>query len=215
VLSGLVGCRRECVPSTVGLYDAMYRVGYTPWEHPGPAWTSSLAQGLDLEESERGRPLGRALDVGCGRGQHARELVRRGWDVVGIDYAPRAIDAALRQGLDRATFMVGDVTNPPATSLGTFDFFLDIGCFQHLDAGQRAGAGRGMTTVANPAATLLMMAFSRPTPIGSFVKGISPDDVQAAFPGWDLLSVHDAPTDGMDWPMRRMSPTWMRLRRRS
>jgi hypothetical protein len=72
-----------------------------------------------------------------------------------------------------------------------------------------------MTTVANPAATLLMMAFSRPTPIGSFVKGISPDDVQAAFPGWDLLSVHDAPTDGMDWPMRRMSPTWMRLRRRS
>ena len=28
----------------------MYRVGYTPWEHPGPAWSSSLTQWLDREE---------------------------------------------------------------------------------------------------------------------------------------------------------------------
>jgi SAM-dependent methyltransferase len=159
--------------------------------------------------------LSRALDLGCGRGQHTRELVRRGWEVVGIDYATRAIDAARRQGIDGATFMVGDVTDLPVDDLGSFDFFLDIGCFQHLDADQRTGAGRGITTVAKPAATLLMMAFSRPTPIGSFVKGISRDDVQAAFPGWDLLSVHDAPTDGMDWPMRGMQPLWMRLRRRT
>jgi SAM-dependent methyltransferase len=198
----------------VRLYEAMYRVGYTPWEHPGPVWTSSLALRLDLEGSERGRPLGRALDVGCGRGQHAAELVRRGWDVVGIDYAPRAVDAARRQGIDGATFMVGDVTDLPVDDLGSFDFFLDLGCFQHLDAGQRVAAGRGITAMANPAATLVMMAFSRPTPIGSFVKGISPDDVQAAFPGWELLSVHNAPTDGMDWPMRGMRPTWTRLRRR-
>ncbi len=193
----------------------MYRVGYTPWEHPGPDWRSSLAQGLDREEAERGRPLGRALDLGCGRGQHTRELVRRGWDVIGIDYASRAIEAARRQGIDGARFMVGDVTDLPVDDLGSFDFFLDIGCFQHLDTAQRTGAGRGITTVAKLAATLLMMAFSRPTPIGSFVKGISPNDVQAAFPSWDLLSVHDAPTDGMDWPMRGMQPTWMRLRRQS
>lgn len=197
------------------MYDAMYRVGYTPWEHPGEAWTASLAQRLDLEEAERERPLGRALDVGCGRGQHAPELVRRGWETVGIDYAPRAIDAARRRGIHGATFVVGDVTNLPVDELGNFDFFFDVGCFQHLDSGQRAGAGRGMTAVANPGATLLMMAFSRSTPIGSFVKGISPDDVRTAFPGWDLLSVDDAEADGMDWPMRGMRPLWMRLRRRT
>jgi hypothetical protein len=59
-----------------------------------------------------------------------------------------------------------------------------------------------------------MMAFTRPTPIGSFANGTSPDQVQAAFPGWDLLSVEDADTGGMDWPMRTMQPTWMRLRNR-
>ena len=127
----------------------------------------------------------------------------------------RAIDAARRQGIDGATFLVGDVTDLPVDDLGSFDFLFDIGCCQHLDAAQRADAGRGLSTVANPGATLLMMAFSRPTPIGSFVTGATPGDVQAAFPGWDLLSVDDAPTDGMDWPMRTMRPLWMRLRRQT
>lgn len=205
----------ECLPAVVGVYDLMYRVGYTPWQHPGEAWVSSLGQWLDIEEAERDRPLGRALDLGCGRGQHVPELVRRGWEVVGLDYAPRAIDAARRRGIDGATFMVGDVTDLPVDDLGTFDFFFDVGCFQHLDAGQRAAAGRLVTIVAAPAATMLMMAFFRPTPIGSFVKGTSPDDVQTAFPGWDLIGVADADTGGMDWPMRTMQPKWMRLRRRS
>jgi SAM-dependent methyltransferase len=199
----------------MGLYDVMYRVGYTPWEHPGPAWTASLAQRLDLEQAEREPTWGRALDLGCGRGQHAPELVRRGWEVVGVDSASRAIDAARRQGIDRATFVVGDVTALPVDSIGSFDFFFDVGCFQHLDAAQRARAGRGITAVATPRATLLMMAFSRPTPIGSFVKGLVSDDVQAAFPDWDLLTVDDAPTDGMDWPQRTMRPVWVRLRRRN
>jgi SAM-dependent methyltransferase len=198
----------------MGLYDAMYRVGYTPWEHPGTAWTASLAQRLDLEQAEREPPGGRALDLGCGRGQHAPELVRRGWEVVGVDNAPRAIEAARRQGIDGVTFVVGDVTDLPVDTMGSFDFFLDIGCFQHLDAAQRTSAGRGITAAATPEATLLMMAFSRPTPIGSFVKGTSPDDVQAAFPDWDLLTVDDAPTDGMDWPQRTMQPIWVRLYRR-
>lgn len=199
----------------MGLYDVMYRVGYTPWEHPSAAWTASLARWLDLEQAEREPPLGRALDVGCGRGQHTPELVRRGWEVVGVDYAPRAIEQARRRGIDGATFLVHDVTAPRLDELGTFDFFLDVGCFQHFDAGQRASAGRGVTATANPGATMLMMAFSLPTPIGSFVKGISTDDVQAALPGWDMLRVEDADTGGMDWPMRTMQPKWVRLRHRS
>ena len=34
----------------MGHCDVMYRVGYTPWEHPSEAWTSSFAQW------PRGRP---------------------------------------------------------------------------------------------------------------------------------------------------------------
>lgn len=110
---------------------------------------------------------------------------------------------------------MGGVTDLPVDQLGTFDFFVGVGCFQHLDALQRQRAGRGIKALANPAATLLMTAFSRPTPIGSFVKGVSRTDVQAAFPDWEVLDVEAADTGGVDWPMSRMQPLWMRLRRHS
>ncbi len=197
------------------MYAAMYRLGYTPWERYGAAAASGIAQRLDREEAERSRPLGRALDLGCGRGQYTRELVRRGWEVVGVDYVPRAIEAARRKNIPGATFVIGDVSDLPVDELGTFDFFLDIGCFQHLEAGQRLAAGRGITTLADPGATLLMMEFSRPTPIRRFAGGVTPGEVEAVFPGWEILDVEDAETAGLDWPMSRMQPQWLRLRRSS
>ena len=197
----------------MGMYATMYRLGYTPWERYGSAAAGSIAARLDREESERSQPLGRALDLGCGRGQYTPELARRGWEVVGVDNVPRAIAAARRKNIPGATFEVADVTDLDPAALGTFDLFLDIGCFQHLDAEQRSAAGRGITALANPGATVLMMEFSRPTPIRSFAGGVSADEVGAALPGWEMLSVEDAETAGLDWPMSRMQPQWFRLRR--
>jgi SAM-dependent methyltransferase len=75
----------------------MYRLGLTPWERYGKAAASSIAGLLDREESERSRPLGRALDLGCGRGQYTPELARRGWQATGIDNVPA--DSAQTDGL--------------------------------------------------------------------------------------------------------------------
>jgi SAM-dependent methyltransferase len=196
------------------MYATMYRLGYTPWERYGSAAAGSIAARLDREEAERSRPLGRVLDLGCGRGQYAAELARRGWEVVGVDNVPRAVEGARRKGVPGATFVVGDVTDLDPAELGSFDFFLDIGCFQHLDAEQRSAAGRGITALAHPGATVLMMEFSRPTPISSFAGGVSADEVAAALPGWEMLSVEEAETTGLDWPMSQMRPQWFRLRRR-
>jgi 2-polyprenyl-3-methyl-5-hydroxy-6-metoxy-1,4-benzoquinol methylase len=93
---------------------------------------ASIAARLDREETERSRPLGRALDLGCGRGQYTPELARRGWEAVGIDCVPAAIGAAAAKsrGVHGLSYVVGDVTRLPSARLGTFDFFLDIGCFQ-------------------------------------------------------------------------------------
>lgn len=49
---------------------------------------------------------------------------------MGIDVVPRAINAAHRAGDCGASFVVADVTDLVSADLGTFDFFLDIGCFQ-------------------------------------------------------------------------------------
>jgi SAM-dependent methyltransferase len=167
---------------------------------------------LDVEQEQRPHPPGRALDLGCGRGRYTTELARRGWDAVGIDYVPAAIEAAQRSGTQGTRYVVGDVTQPP-DDLGTFDFFLDIGCIGGLNASSRTAAGRAVTKMANTGSTVLLMAFG-PNP-WPWVSGVSRADLQASFPQWDMVTVVAADTTGLGWPMNRTAPCWYRLRLRS
>ena len=50
-------------------YARMYRFGFTPWERYGTVAAASISALLDRGETGRSRRLGRALDLGCGRGQ--------------------------------------------------------------------------------------------------------------------------------------------------
>ena len=197
-------------------YARMYRFGITPWERYGAAAAASIAALLDREETERPRPPGRALDLGCGRGQYTPELARRGWEAVGIDYVPAAIEAAAAKsrGVDGLSYVVGDVTRLPSAHLGMFDFFLDIGCFQGLDTGQRLSQGKGVSALANPGATLLLLSFG-PGRWWSLVGGASQEEVETAFAGWQMLSVEPADAAGLGWPMSTTAPQWYRLRRRT
>lgn len=179
-----------------------------------PRRPASIAGLLDREESERSRPLGRALDLGCGRGQGTPELARRGWQAVSVDYVPVAIEAAAAKSRDMngLSYAVGDVTRLPSAHLGMFDFFL--GCFQGLDAGQRLSQGQGISALANPAATVLLLSFG-PSRWRRLVGGASQEEVQAAFAGWQMLTVELADTASLGWPMNKTAPRWYRLRRQA
>lgn len=193
-------------------YGLAYRIGFAPWESYGRTAAAALGALLDREEADRPHPPGRALDLGCGRGPKTHELARRGWDAVGLDTAAHAVEVAARSGLSDARFVVGDVTDLQAPGLGTFDFFLDVGCFQHLVADERAAMGSGVSALANPDATLLMLEFQA-TRMRSWVGGVTPAEIRAAFVGWDLLSVDAADTTGLGWPLTKTAPQWYRLRR--
>jgi 2-polyprenyl-3-methyl-5-hydroxy-6-metoxy-1,4-benzoquinol methylase/GNAT superfamily N-acetyltransferase len=57
----------------------------------------------------------RILDVGCGMGRHTIELSKRGFDVIGIDYASSLIDSAKNKANEEnvtCKFICGDITNP-------------------------------------------------------------------------------------------------------
>lgn len=196
----------------MGRYAFAYRVGFTPWERHATATRASTGAILDREEAERPQPPGRAIDLGCGRGLYTRELAGRGWEAVGIDVVPRAINAARRAGDCGASFVVADVTDLVSADLGTFDFFLDIGCFQGMNPEQQLAEGRGVTALANPGATLLVLAF-QPTRIRIATGAASRTDVETALPGWEMLSVDPANTAGLGWPLTRTAPQWFRLRR--
>jgi hypothetical protein len=132
---------------------------------------------------------------------------------VGIDYVPAAIEAAAArsQGTAGLDYVVGDVTRLSSANLGMFDFFLDIGCFQGFDAGQRLAQGEGVTALANPGATVLMLSFG-PSRWQRLVGGVSQEEVQTAFAGWEMLAAEPADTAGLGWPMNKTAPRWYRLR---
>jgi hypothetical protein len=133
---------------------------------------------------------------------------------VGLDYVPAAIEAAAAKsrGVAGRSYVVGDVTRLPSADLGTFDFFLDIGCFQGLDAGQRLSQGEGVSALANPGATVLLLSFG-PSRWRWLVESASQEEVETAFAGWEMLASEPADNAGLGWPMNRTALRWYRLRR--
>ena len=67
---------------------------------------------------------GKVLDVGCGAGRHSLYLQQRGFDVVGIDVSPLAIDVCKPRGLKKAK--ATSITQV-SSKLGRFDTFLMLG----------------------------------------------------------------------------------------
>jgi len=191
-------------------YQLAYRVGITPWEKAGEAAADQFSGLLDREEAARTRPFGRTLDLGCGTGSHTLELARRGWTATGVDNVDRAImKARTRHEAELAEFIVGDVTELTGVQ-GPVDFFLDIGCFHGLDDQQRTAMGHGLTALATPGATMLMLAF-RPGTRPVLPRGADERDLGRAFREWKIVAREPADTAGMPGPMKKTSPQFFRL----
>jgi SAM-dependent methyltransferase len=122
------------VPSEqVNRFNEAYAAGAPPWDigRPQPAL---------LELAEDGALEGRVLDVGCGTGEHALMAAARGFDAIGIDAVPKAIDLAQRKARDRglaARFLVWDALKLSELS-ERFDTVLDSGLFHVFDDEGRA-----------------------------------------------------------------------------
>jgi SAM-dependent methyltransferase len=57
-----------------------------------PAWTTVVLAASAFGDVVPGGPVRRAVDLGCGAGRDARELLRRGWHVTAVDREPAAIE---------------------------------------------------------------------------------------------------------------------------
>jgi 2-polyprenyl-3-methyl-5-hydroxy-6-metoxy-1,4-benzoquinol methylase len=113
----------------VAHWDALYREvnGNLPWEVDETPlefdfWAKLLA------------PRASILDLGCGRGQHAITMAAHGFNVLGIDFSPAAIHAAIRTSeMKRATNVRFEMANILThRTQETFDFVYDYSVFHHI-----------------------------------------------------------------------------------
>lgn len=113
-------------------WDAVYREGMPPWETGTPA--AELIQVLN----EGLIPVGTGLEIGCGTGANAVELVKRGFEVTAVDNSPTAIERArVRSERENALprYVLADIFEFAQTA-GQFDFILDVGCYHFMRQGE-------------------------------------------------------------------------------
>lgn len=151
---------------------------------------------------------GRALDLGCGTGTNAITLTQHGWQVIGVDFSPKAIATARRKAMQEAMaieFHVGDVSDLGFLD-GPFDYLLDIGClFTMPPDRQKCYAGQ-VSRLLRPDAAYMLYAWL-PQERGGRRFGISPRAVEDLFTA-DLVLTNfvqgkDGPGDSAWYWFRR------------
>jgi SAM-dependent methyltransferase len=181
-------------------YKFFYRVGFHPWEDLAehPPFAQKLTELFEREESGQEPPYGQALDLGCGSGVWGVPLAKRGWQVTGVDIVDQALDRARARAQEAGVDMRilhGDVTALREADVGSnFRLVVDTGTFHGLNAFERQAMGREVDAVAAEDGTVLLDCFA-PRWRGPFPRGVTQNDIEAAFPGWKVTDVEVADTE--------------------
>ncbi|MFB7716661.1 class I SAM-dependent methyltransferase [Nocardia sp. NPDC056100] len=179
------------------IWNAAYDNDTAPWVigEPQPAIVA-------LERT--GALGGRILEPGCGAGEHTIALTRLGYDVLGVDLSPSAIDHAranaVAQGVPNVAFEVADArefterpdfAGTPPGSAPAFDTVVDSALFHVFGTEPeiRTAYVRNLHAVLKPGGVLHLLALSDAEP--GFGPRISDRLIRESFSeGWELEDLH-------------------------
>jgi len=156
----------------------------------------------------------RALVVGCGLGDDAEELARRGFEVTAFDLSPTAIQwCCNRYPETTVNYIAADMLQPPPKWSGGFDFVVEIYTVQALPLSMREEATHAVSSLVSAGGSLLVIAHGRPddqdNPMGppwplspTEMKGFAIGGLQS-----ELLEEYDDPDEE---DVRRMRGLYIR-----
>jgi 2-polyprenyl-3-methyl-5-hydroxy-6-metoxy-1,4-benzoquinol methylase len=179
------------------------KLRFNLWYFGTPPWDTGISP-PELISFITSHPPGRALDLGCGTGTNVVTLAQANWDVTGIDYAFRAIQAARRRAQKAGVnvdLRVGSVTNIQGIS-PPLDLVLDIGCFHGLSIQERQLYLENLIKLLAPDGTFFVYAILK-NPAQSTGIGIDENDLRIMEKKLGLI----CRTDGKDRGDR--SSTWL------
>jgi SAM-dependent methyltransferase len=203
---------------TLSRFDDAYKSRTAPWVIGEP-------QPAIVELQRAGLIHSKVLDIGCGTGEHTILLTRLGYDVLGIDFAPHAVEQAranaAEQGVD-ARFEVADAMNLGAEP--GYQTIVDSALFHIFDDADRVRYVSSLHTAARPGGLVHVLALSDAG--RGFGPQVSEDEIRDAFgDGWVLEAldtttyrgvVQEAQADaiGLAVGTRVDEPAWLARARR-
>ncbi len=168
----------------------MYK-GVPPWEIDGP-------QSEIVHLAERGEIRSAVLDAGCGTGENALYLAEIGFEVVGIDIVPSAIEKAFGKAKGRSpapTFLVWDALDLELLER-RFNSVIDSGFFHVLPDKTHPVFVKSLVSVLNPGGTYFMMCFSEHEPSSWGPRRVTQAQIRETFnKGWRIDYIREAKFD--------------------
>jgi len=174
----------------ISRFDEFYKTTTPPWVigEPQPAV-------VELERA--GLIRGKVLDVGCGTGEHTILLTGLGYDVLGIDFAPEAVEQARRNADAKgagARYEVADAMNLPAEP--RYDTILDSALFHIFDEADRPKYVASLHGAVLPGGIVHVLALSDQG--RGFGPQVSGETIRDAFgDGWELEALEPATYRGV------------------
>jgi SAM-dependent methyltransferase len=189
----------------VGWFERLYAeaacgTAVVPWADLAP--NPHVVEWLDREVP----PPGQVLDVGCGLGDTAEDLRRRGHAVVAFDVSATAVDEARRRFPESAVdYRVLDLFHLPDSLDAGFDLVVECYTLQVLPPDARAIAIASLRRIVAPGGILLVVARGRESeePKGEMPWPLTRAEIDAiATPSLRLQRFEDF-LDDEDPPVRR------------
>jgi SAM-dependent methyltransferase len=146
-----------------------------------PPWSIGEPQPELAALIEQGKFHGEVLDVGCGEAAISLYLAERGYNTVGIDLSPTAIDLAWREakkrGLTNASFEVADISSFTGYD-GRFDTIVDSTLFHSIPVEAREGHQQSIVRAAAPGASYFVLVFDKAAMPAGPANAVTADELR-------------------------------------
>ena len=121
----------------INFWEERYRAGQPIWDigQPAPPF-------VDYFEGENAPPPGWVIVPGCGQGHDALYLAGRGFEVLGVDFAPAAIEVCRARASEmnlaaKASFKQANIFDLLPQYTQAFDYALEYTCFCAIPIARR------------------------------------------------------------------------------
>lgn len=182
------------MPETTNLspeyWNQRYRQGSIGWDLglPAPPFVNLLA-------SSAAPSPGRIAVLGSGMGHDALLFAEHGFEVIGFDFAPAAVEAATGRAKLRGLkvdFQQRDIFGLLPKFNGSFDYVLEHTCFCAIDPVQRSEYVNVVHSLLKPSGKLLALFFTH-NRSGGPPFGSTPHQISQLFADrFELLSLTPA-----------------------